>query len=37
MQGICMEDKRIKAVEQWLELKSVRDIHVFLEFINFCQ
>ena len=26
LQGICMEDKRIKTVKQWLEPKSVRDI-----------
>ena len=30
-----MEDKRIKAVEQWLEPKSVKDIQVFLGFANF--
>ena len=26
LQGICMEDERIKAVEQWPKLKSIRDI-----------
>ena len=30
-----MEDERIKAVKQWLEPKSVRDIQVFLGFANF--
>ena len=30
-----MEDKKIKAVKQWLKPKSVRDIQVFLEFANF--
>ena len=30
-----MKDKRIKAVEQWLESTSVRDIQVFFEFANF--
>ena len=32
---ICMKDERIKAVKQWLEPKSVRDIQVFLGFANF--
>ena len=35
LQSICMEDKTIKAVKQWLKLKSVRDILVFLGFANF--
>ena len=26
LRGICMEDERIKVVEQWPELKLVRDI-----------
>lgn len=30
-----MEDKRIKAAKNWPELKSVRDIQVFLGFANF--
>ena len=30
-----MEDERIKAVEQWPEPRSVRDIQVFLGFANF--
>ena len=30
-----MEDERIRAVEQWPEPKSVRDIQVFLGFANF--
>ena len=30
-----MEDERIRAVEQWPEPKSVRDIQVFLRFANF--
>ena len=35
LQGICMEDKRIKAVKQWPEPKSVRDIQIFFGFANF--
>ncbi len=34
-QGIRMEEKRIKAVRDWPEPQSVRDIQVFLEFANF--
>ena len=30
-----MEDERIRAVEQWPEPKSVKDIQVFLRFANF--
>ena len=30
LQGICMKDERIKAVEQWPKPKSVRDIQIFL-------
>ena len=30
-----MEDEKIRAVKQWPEPKSVRDIQVFLEFANF--
>ena len=30
-----MEDERIKAVKQWPKPKSVRDIQVFLGFVNF--
>ena len=30
-----MEDEKIKVVNQWLELKSVRDIQVFFRFANF--
>ena len=37
LQGFCMEDERIKAVKQWPEPKSVRDIQVFLGFANFYQ
>ena len=33
--GIRMEDERIKAVKQWPEPQSVRDIQVFLRFANF--
>ena len=33
--GIRMEDERIKAVKQWPEPQSVRDIQVFLGFANF--
>ena len=32
-----MEDKRIKAVEQWPEPKSIRDIQIFLGFAKFYQ
>ena len=32
-----MEDKRIKAVKNWPELRSVRDIQVFIQFTNFYQ
>ena len=35
LRGICIEDKKIKAVKQWPEPKSVRDIQVFLRFANF--
>ena len=34
-QGIYMEDEKIKAVKQWPEPKSVKDIQVFLGFANF--
>ena len=34
-QGIRMEDERIEAVKNWLELKSVQDIQVFIDFANF--
>ena len=34
-QGVRMEDKRIEAVKNWPEPKSVRDIQVFLGFANF--
>lgn len=30
-----MEDERIEAVKKWPEAKSVRDIQVFIGFINF--
>ncbi len=30
-----MEEKKIEAIRDWLEPKSVRDIQVFLGFINF--
>ena len=30
-----MKDKRIEAVKNWPELKSIRDIQVFLGFPNF--
>ena len=32
---IHMKDKQIKAVKQWLEPQSVRDIKLFLGFANF--
>ena len=34
-QGVRMEDKRIEAVRNWPEPKSVKDIQVFLGFANF--
>ncbi len=36
-QSIRMEEKRIKAVHDWPELQSVRDIQVFLGFTKFYQ
>ncbi len=36
-QGIQMEEERIKAVRDWPEPQSVRDIQVFLGFANFYQ
>ncbi len=35
VQGIRMEDKRIKAIRDWPEPQSVRDIQMFLGFTNF--
>ena len=35
LQGICMEDERIKADKQWPKPKSVRDNQVFIRFANF--
>ena len=35
LQGIYIKDERIKAVEQWPELKLIRDIQVFFGFANF--
>ena len=35
LQGIYIEDEKIKAVEQWLEPKSVKNIQIFLRFANF--
>ncbi len=37
VQGISMEEKRIKVVKSWPEPKSIRDIQVFLGFANFYQ
>ena len=34
-QGISIEEERIEAVKTWPELKSIRDIQVFLGFANF--
>ncbi len=36
-QGIQMEEERIKAIHDWPEPQSVRDIQVFLGFANFYQ
>lgn len=30
-----MEDERIKAVKNWLKPKSIKDIQVFIKFVNF--
>lgn len=37
LQGVCLEDKKIKAIHDWLELQSVRNIQVFLRFAKFYQ
>ena len=34
-QGVRIEDKQIKVVKNWSESKSMRDIQVFLSFVNF--
>ena len=34
-QGVKIEEERIDAVKNWLELKSIRNIQVFLGFANF--
>ncbi len=34
-QGIRIEKERIKAIKDWPELQSVRDILIFLSFANF--
>ena len=34
-QGVQMKNKKNKAVKNWLEPKSLRDIQVFLGFANF--
>ncbi len=36
-QGIQIEGKQIKALHDWSEPQSVRDIQLFLEFANFYQ
>ena len=36
-QGIQIEDEKIKAVRNWSELKSIRDIQVFICFANLYQ
>ena len=36
-QGIQIEKKQIKAIRDWPELQSVRDIQIFLGFANFYQ
>lgn len=35
LQGISIEDEKIKAVKDWLKPKSIRDIQVFIWFANF--
>ncbi len=34
-QGIRMKDEQIEAVRQWPEPRSIRDIQMFIGFINF--
>lgn len=34
-QSIKIENKQIKVIKNWLELKSIKGILVFLEFVNF--
>ncbi len=36
-QGIRMEENQIKVVRDWPELQLVRDIQIFLGFVNFYQ
>jgi hypothetical protein len=33
--GVVMDPIRVKAIEEWPELESYRDIQVFLGFVNF--
>ena len=34
---VKIEDKQIKTMKNWLELMLIRDIQVFISFINFYQ
>ena len=34
-EGIYMNSERIQAVEEWLPLKNVHKLQVFLDFVNF--
>lgn len=33
--GICMEPKKIKVVQEWKTPQSIRDIQLFVNFTNF--
>ena len=35
LKGISIEAKRIEIIKDWLKLKSIRNIRVFLGFANF--
>ena len=35
LQGICIENKKIEAVNQWYELQLLQNIQVFLKFATF--
>ena len=34
-EGIRMDPKRVEAITQWPQLKSIHDIQIFLSFVNF--
>lgn len=37
IKGIIMKEKKVETIKDWLEQKSIKDILVFLRFINFYQ